>query len=478
MANVKKTAKTIGCCCGYAVLVVLLILGVVSLLCCYFFDVQTELLSRRLVFKEGAQSVELWKNPPASIYRKFYFFNVTNSKDVLNGKKPVLQEIGPYSYKEIMEKKNVSFIDENTIKYTSVSTLYFDPSTSNGKETDEFTFLSLLDMGVSAKTDRVKPQVFIKKTVEEYISGYKSSLLELVALSTGKRREKFGLYFDKNGTGLNHYVASTGADDIFNLGKIKSWNDLKELNYWNNSFANAINGSDGSKYPPNIKKDQTLYFFNPDLCRSLSLEYLKDNNVEGVDTYDFHLSENIFSNNETLNPLYEGFCPNDDCLGDGVQSLRECKDGLPMFISLPHFLRADPKFFSSVVGLNASETKHDYIVSFEPMTGTTIKSNIRVQFNFHLKKNKQKEELKKVKDVLLPLFWLELDIDTKPEIKEKLKKIAPILDKAQRLLTILGGVFVCFSIGVLFYTIYRSKRRAHAEEYKKIELKLTPTTTA
>ena len=161
------------------------------------------------------------------------------------------------------------------------------------------------------------------------------------------------------------------------------------LRYWNNSYANAINGSDGSKYPPNIKKDQILYFFNPDLCRSSSLEYLKENDIEGVKTYDFHLSPNIFSNNETLNPLYKGFCPKDDCLGTGVQSIRECRDGLPMFISLPHFLNADEKFNKSVIGLNPDSDKHDYIVSLEPMTGTTIKSNIRIQFNYHLKKNKE-----------------------------------------------------------------------------------------
>jgi len=357
--------------------------------------------------------------------------------------------------------------DKNTVSYTSVSTLYFDETKSKGSEFDNFTFLSLLDMGIAAKCDIANTKIFLKKTVHDYISGYKSDLLNLVALATGKRREKFGLYFEKNGSEINHYVASTGADNIYNLGKIKSWNDQTVLRYWNNSYANAINGSDGSKYPPNIKKDQILYFFNPDLCRSSSLEYLKENDIEGVKTYDFHLSPNIFSNNETLNPLYKGFCPKDDCLGTGVQSIRECRDGLPMFISLPHFLNADEKFNKSVIGLNPDSDKHDYIVSLEPMTGTTIKSNIRIQFNYHLKKNKDK--LKKVKDVLLPLFWLELEIDVKPEVISKLRSLQEILPKVQRIVgdyfLIVASVIICFSVVIFGISLLREKKAQTSKDY-------------
>ncbi len=36
------------------------------------------------------------------------------------------------------------------IKYTPVSTLYFDQNKSNGSEFDYVTFLSLLDLGIAA----------------------------------------------------------------------------------------------------------------------------------------------------------------------------------------------------------------------------------------------------------------------------------------------------------------------------------------
>ena len=37
---------------------------------------------------------------------KFYIFNVLNPDDVLLGEKPLLEERGPYSYREIREKWN------------------------------------------------------------------------------------------------------------------------------------------------------------------------------------------------------------------------------------------------------------------------------------------------------------------------------------------------------------------------------------
>ena len=58
-----------------------------------------------------------------------------------------MKEIGPYTYKEIMEKKNLTYSKDGTVvKYVSVSTLYFDQSKSNGSEFDNLTHLSLIDM--------------------------------------------------------------------------------------------------------------------------------------------------------------------------------------------------------------------------------------------------------------------------------------------------------------------------------------------
>ena len=102
---------------------------------------------------------------------------------------------------------------------------------------------------------------------------------------------------------------------------------------------------------------------------------------------------------------------------------------MPLYASLPHFLNADSKFLNEIIGLKPNETLHEYIVSLDPITGTSIKSNIRIQFNYHLKKNSKFEyaklyfyfffekiiylnlfsrSMKRIKNVLIPMFWLEL----------------------------------------------------------------------
>ena len=40
-----------------------------------------------------------WVNSSVPLTSRFYFFEVENPKEVFNGAKPALREIGPYTYK-------------------------------------------------------------------------------------------------------------------------------------------------------------------------------------------------------------------------------------------------------------------------------------------------------------------------------------------------------------------------------------------
>jgi hypothetical protein len=50
---------------------------------------------------------------------------------------------------------------------------------------------------------------------------------------------------------------------------------------------------------------------------------LRDNEINGVKTYDFHLPKDIFYES---NPANEGFC-DENCLGDGVLNISKCYGG-------------------------------------------------------------------------------------------------------------------------------------------------------
>ena len=55
----------------------------------------------------------------------------------------------------------------------------------------------------------------------------------------------------------------------------------------------------------------------------MSLEYVKDKEIDGINTYEYRLPNNTFSKS---NPNNEGVFTNDDYLGDGVQSLSKCME--------------------------------------------------------------------------------------------------------------------------------------------------------
>ena len=92
----------------------------------------------------GSKAFEVWKNPPATIIRKYYFFDIQNPNEIQAGtEKPRFRERGPYSYIEKLEKKNIIFHGDDIISFSPVSTIYFEPSLSVGSEDDDTTFLNI-----------------------------------------------------------------------------------------------------------------------------------------------------------------------------------------------------------------------------------------------------------------------------------------------------------------------------------------------
>lgn len=54
---------------------------------------------QKLPLVNGSEAFELWRDIPLPAFQRVYFFNLTNPYEFLQeGKKPKLQEVGPYTF--------------------------------------------------------------------------------------------------------------------------------------------------------------------------------------------------------------------------------------------------------------------------------------------------------------------------------------------------------------------------------------------
>ena len=146
-----------------------------------------------------------------------------------------------------------------------------------------------------------------------------------------------------------------------------------------NDYANRIGGNDGELYgaPTNSEKIQ---MYIGDIYRTLFLH--KTDTVK--DWYDVTLHRYQLQmkdlQNATMNPegaWYYNFAPS------GMENLTAV-GGLPLFVSKPHFLDADPILSGSVVGLTPTREAHDTFLDIEPNTGMLARAHKRLQVVYRM----------------------------------------------------------------------------------------------
>ena len=49
--------------------------------------------------ENGSVATDQFSHSKAPLYTTYYFFNVTNPREVAKGAKPILKQMGPYAYK-------------------------------------------------------------------------------------------------------------------------------------------------------------------------------------------------------------------------------------------------------------------------------------------------------------------------------------------------------------------------------------------
>jgi hypothetical protein len=83
-----------------------------------------------------------------------------------------------------------------------------------------------------------------------------------------------------------------------------------------------INGTDSTIWHPDARKDELIYTFMNDICRSVYLKFNQTReNLFDINTYRYTVPDEVFANSSDN----EGFCLNNKkCLPSGLFSLTSC----------------------------------------------------------------------------------------------------------------------------------------------------------
>ena len=258
--------------------------------------------------------------------------------------------------------------------------------------------------------------LWITRTAEELVWGYDEPLFELakMVMPDPPSYTKFGFFSDKNNSdNLPTYTMFTGEGDPYKLSRIHLFNGQSHLDFWKTDECNVVKGSDGATFNPYIQADDTLWFFNDQLCRSLPLVYDKEIVSRTLPGLRFVPREDVFMSPMT-EPKNECFCVDEELcamLGDGMFGVSACQFNAPIVLSWPHFLHANRSYVEAVSGMRPDVDRHAFYFDIQPTTGTTLSAKARMQVNLAVKNIPGFESTAKVQDTILPALWFEEGLD-------------------------------------------------------------------
>ena len=279
----------------------------------------------------------------------------------------------------------------------------------------------------------IKERLFVTKTVGEIIfDGYHDPLFDALDelpfikkfLPPGSTPDKFGFFYQRNGSDVvdGTFNMYTGLGDVGRMGEVFSWNSSPRGIF--PGRCGEIHGSAGEFYPPGMAKTHIDMFSN-DLCRTIRLNYQREVDVFGINSYEFTADHSFFANG-TKNPANSCYEPEGESLRSGVYNTSLCRFGAPVFISQPHFLQADPWYLDQVSGLQPDPSLHSTAFRIEPNSGVPTSVTARFQLNVRLEAVKGITMLESVPTVFFPVMWFENKAGVPANLVSKMSLLASL----------------------------------------------------
>eukprot|EP00088_Acartia_fossae_P054752 TRINITY_DN6317_c0_g1_i2.p1 TRINITY_DN6317_c0_g1~~TRINITY_DN6317_c0_g1_i2.p1 ORF type:complete len:491 (+),score=72.64 TRINITY_DN6317_c0_g1_i2:88-1560(+) len=445
------------------------------------------ILQSELTIKPGSAAFEAWKKPSIPTIIKFYLFSVKNPEEVQDGGKPSLEQVGPFVYREEVERVNEEFLPDGTVNFETRKFWYFLESES----ADLDSIVTSLDVPQFAAAESVRgswsalgvkmtiswrTSLFVKKTARELLfDGFSDPLLTAGAMfNQGSKipMDKFGWFYGRNGTTWSDDVINmaTGIKDYQELGEIRKWKGTNRTNY--PGQCGDLKGSACGFVPVDETREEIDYF-SPDICRPIQFSKVSSYFHNELPVDKFGLNATYTFGNASTNPATSCYYPDHPA---GVHNATGCKDAgiLPVFVSLPHFLDADPSYRDQFEegSFQPDSEKHSAYMVFQSNTSIPLQIRMRLQIILQLRENPDiGGKFSKLRNTFLPVMWFDASADTTPEMENMIWFLVytPLISRYVGL-----GIlaFSCVFLSILIYKVVKliQIRKIKPEKGTKEEL--------
>ncbi|XP_066991111.1 scavenger receptor class B member 1 [Anabrus simplex] len=497
----KKEQKR-GCCrsnisriTGYILLIFTFVFSLIGTGFLWGTNIFQSSIHENLVLKNNSQAFEWWRKPPVQPVLRVYIFNYTNMESFLAGEeKARVEEIGPYTYIEKLEKVNVVFNKNSTISFQESRSYEFVPEKSIGSELDEVVVPNiplisavstmkdqfyLVKLSLAALLNTIQAKPFVTVNIKDLLWGYNDPLFTVgrtvLALKEEIPYDRFGLFVTRNGTSSKRVTINSGQFDITQLGVISSYNGRERIDFWNSDECNRIDGTEGVMFPPHlVNTNSTLHIYNQEMCRRFPLVFKEHTTVyDDIPTLRFHQPRNVFDHPDK-NPENACYChPHlESCPPSGVFNASPCAFNAPIMVSFPHFYLGDPILLEAVDGLKPDPELHDSYVDMHPKLGVPLAGQSRVQINIMVRKASGIQHLDAFEDgIILPIAWASIGLDDMPYYLQRMFYHITFSARAFQLILMYGLPVLALVTGCVLYAL--SRRRWRTKQPRMITANLT-----
>lgn len=453
-----------------------------------------------IIDSKDAQIYEAWagvgpKAEPIDLY--IYLLNFTNPDAVLNGAKPVVQEVGPFVYFHHRVKFNVNWTEDRSIlSYKEWSYYTFDPVRSAGPEDTNITSVNMVYIGARyflMNLPPFGPQAFydtyapftdtqrlsLTRTAYELIWGYVDPLTQQSYPGFVTNRT-----FEQAQEAAKTDAIYTGLNDYEQVHQMQMYQDYEFVSAcpaftcpppipaWASMEASRVRGSDGMGFPPPVLPSDIMPMFIPPMFRPVDLIFQQTVKFKGMNLYKFVI-DNRELQNASVNPK------NADWFQFGTPGLFNIStvlNGVPAYVTKPRFEDVGQPVYSSVEYVLLDNEDYDTEVFIEPRSGFALRDRVSSQVNVMLEPVSYNDSaaplvfswMPAVKPVVFPLFWVyeqgEIGDKDADFFASAINAVALIQGLCKGVGGLLAAFLLLFGFGAIGWLLQQRRKRKDMHE--------------